>query len=239
MRIQKQGFLYQITFLTNIFPVNCYIVEEESELTLIDAALPYSHKGILKVADQIGKPVTRIVLTHAHDDHLGSLDKLKEKLPNAKIYISERDSKLLKGDKTLQSDEPQMPIKGGAPKGLKSRPDFFVQDREVVGSLQAVLAPGHTPGHMAFLDTRTNALIAGDAFQTRGGIAVAGKMNLLFPFPTFGTWNFKLSIKSAELLRNLQPSLLAVGHGDMLVNPIEEMSRSIIKAKETLRKKGK
>ena len=52
-------------------------MEEEAGLTLIDAALPYSAKGILQ-AEKIGKPITKIVLTHAHDDHIGALDALKK-----------------------------------------------------------------------------------------------------------------------------------------------------------------
>ena len=87
-----------------------------SGLTLIDAALPYSAKGILQTAEKIGKPITKIVLTHAHDDHIGALDALKEVLPHVPVYISKRDGKLLEGDTTLQKDEPNTPIKGGVPK---------------------------------------------------------------------------------------------------------------------------
>ena len=105
-----------IVILPRAFPVNCYFVEEDDGLTLIDAALPYSAKGILQVAEKIGKPITKIVLTHAHDDHIGALDALKEVLPHVPVYISKRDAKLLEGDMTLQKDEPNIPIKGGVPK---------------------------------------------------------------------------------------------------------------------------
>ena len=44
MKITKNSTVFQLSFMPKIFPVNCYIVEEESELTLIDAALPYSAK---------------------------------------------------------------------------------------------------------------------------------------------------------------------------------------------------
>jgi len=59
-----------------------YLVEEHDGLTLGDAALPYSVKGILQAARQIGKPITRIVLTHAHANHVGALDALKRALPD-------------------------------------------------------------------------------------------------------------------------------------------------------------
>jgi glyoxylase-like metal-dependent hydrolase (beta-lactamase superfamily II) len=113
MRIIKNHLLYQITFMPNLFPVNCYLIEENDGLTLIDAALPYSAKGILKAAQTIGKPITKIVLTHAHEDHVGALDLIKEELMDVPVYISKRDSRLMAGDRTLDSHEDQTPIKGG------------------------------------------------------------------------------------------------------------------------------
>lgn len=77
MRFIRKNTVYQLTFLPRFFPVNCYLIEEDEELTLIDAALPYSAKGILKAAEDLGKPITRILLTHAHEDHVGALDALK------------------------------------------------------------------------------------------------------------------------------------------------------------------
>jgi glyoxylase-like metal-dependent hydrolase (beta-lactamase superfamily II) len=232
MRIRQYGLLYQLTFLPNFFPVNCYLVEEESELTLIDAALPYSAKGILKAAARIGKPITRIILTHAHMDHVGSLDNLKKALPNAKVLISKRDAPLLDGILQLEPGEPATPIKGGVPKGLKTRPDILLSDGDRIGSLQAIAAPGHTPGHFAFIDTRSKALIAGDALQLRGGIAVAGQVKLLFPFPAFGTWNKEVSLDTARKLRLLSPTLLAVGHGVVLQNPLKLMDKAIAEAEK-------
>src|SRR5574342_525485 len=100
MRMIKEGFLYQLTFMPKLFPVNCYFIEEEDGLTLIDAALPNSAEPILQAAKEIGKPITRIVLTHAHGDHIGALDKLKDKL-QVPVYISNRDSRLLAGNTSL------------------------------------------------------------------------------------------------------------------------------------------
>ncbi|MFC0560136.1 MBL fold metallo-hydrolase [Halalkalibacter alkalisediminis] len=224
--------LHQLTFLEHLFPVNCYLVEEERELTLIDAALPYSAKSILSTALTIGKPITRIVLTHGHEDHVGALDQLKKHIPNAKVYISERDSHLLAGDRSLFPNEPNLQIRGGVPKQIKTKADFFIKDKDVIGSLLCVSSPGHTPGLMSFVDTRTNALIAGDAFQTRGGIAVSGHMQWLFPFPALATWNRVAAIDSAIKLMELNPTLLAVGHGKMLKEPIEAMNKAIEKAKK-------
>lgn len=93
MRILREQFLTQLTFLPRMFPVNCYLVEEEKELTLVDAALPYSMRGILQAAKEMGKPITRILLTHAHNDHVGALDALKAELPDVPVHISHRDAR--------------------------------------------------------------------------------------------------------------------------------------------------
>lgn len=219
MRVQSRQHLHQLTFLPDFFPVNCYLVEEEGELTLVDAALPSSTKGIISAATRIGKPITRIVLTHAHNDHVGSLDALKQHFPEVPVYISRRDARLLAGDVSLDPAEPNVPVRGGIPSKLHTRPNILLEEGDVVGSLQAVSSPGHTPGSMAFMDTRTGALLAGDAFVTRGRVAVAGRVVPLFPFPALATWHKETAWHSARKLQEMKPSLLAVGHGPMIDAP--------------------
>lgn len=231
MKVTQFGSLYQVTFLHRIFPVNCYIIEEDNSITLIDASLPYCANKILSVARKIDKPIERILITHAHNDHIGALEKLRRLLPDAKIYISERDNRLLMGDRSLDPKEPQNPLKGSIPKERKINADLFIKDGDRIGSLLAISAPGHTPGLFTFLDTRSNAIVVGDAFQVRGGVAVAGEIVPLFPFPGLATWNKTLSLESAEKLLELKPSLLATGHGNMLENPTESMKKAILKAK--------
>jgi glyoxylase-like metal-dependent hydrolase (beta-lactamase superfamily II) len=235
MRIRQYGSVYQLTFLPRAFPVNCYLVEEDQELTLIDAALPYSTKAILRAAKRIGKPITRIVLTHAHGDHIGALDALKQALPAAKVFISKRDAKLLEGNRALEADEPQTPIRGSVPKSVKTKPDVLLADGDRIASLQAISAPGHTPGHMAFIDTRSKALIAGDALQTRGGVAVSGTVKWFFPFPAMATWNKRAALDTAIKLRSYSPSLLAIGHGVVLENPLSALDQAIQQAGKALR----
>lgn len=234
MRIVQVQNLYQLTFMPRLFPVNCYIIEEEDSLTLVDAALPYSAKAILQLMQRTGKTIARIVLTHPHSDHVGALDAIKAALPDAPVYISRRDARLLDGDFTLDKEELHTPIRGGFPKAIKTRADILVQEGERIGSLLALAAPGHTPGSMAFLDTRNGALIAGDAFQTRGGIAVSGQLRPGFPFPAMATWNKERALESARHLLSYQPTLLAVGHGDLLHQPCAQMERAIAQAEHVL-----
>lgn len=234
MRIRKYGKLTQLSFLPRLFPVNCYLVEEEDGVTLIDAALPYSAAGILRAVQSTGKPLARIVLTHVHDDHVGALDALKAMHPDVPVHVSARDARLMSGDVTLDAGEPQTPIRGGVPKRLNTRADVLFTDGERIGSLLAVASPGHTPGSYSLLDTRSGALIVGDAFQTRAGIAVSGTVRPLFPFPALATWNKPAALDSARKLAALQPSLLAAGHGDVLERPGAALERAIRAAERAL-----
>jgi glyoxylase-like metal-dependent hydrolase (beta-lactamase superfamily II) len=231
MRTTTHGsFLTQLTRLPRVFPVNCYLVREADGLTLVDAALPGSSAAILAAARHIGLPITRIALTHAHMDHVGSLDALHKALPEAEVLISERDARFLGGDRTPVAGETPTKYRGSW-KTCSTRPTGLLNHGDRIGSLLVVAAPGHTPGHVAFLDTRDRALIAGDALQTRGGIAVAGTIRPLFPFVAFGTWSKSAALMSAQALRGLNPSCLAVGHGNVLEAPVPAMDRAIAVAR--------
>lgn len=115
---------------------------------------------------------------------------------------------------------------------MQTKPHHLLTGGETIGSLLAISTPGHTPGSMSFLDTRNGTIIAGDAFQLRGGIAVSGQIKWAFPFPEFDTWNKEEAIKSAQLLADKAPSSLAVGHGNFLRSPSEQMKQAIQKAKK-------
>ncbi|SNZ11632.1 Glyoxylase, beta-lactamase superfamily II [Terribacillus aidingensis] len=232
MRLLKHQHLYQLTFMPRLFPVNCYLIEEKDGLTLVDAAMASSAAAILSAAETIGKPIRKIVLTHAHSDHIGALDKLKESLHYAEVFMAETEWKLLSGEFTLKANDP--PLKGGFPKNIKTKPDRFLLEGDRIDSLEVIAAPGHSPGMLAFFDHRNGALIAGDSFQLRGGMAVAGDVRWRFPFPAWGTWKKELSVASAQKLIDLKPKLLAVGHGNLLHNPVPKMQQAIQRAKKGL-----
>ncbi len=232
MKRTSQNTIHQITFMPRIFPINCYFVEEEEELTLIDTGLSFCVREILNCSETLRKPITRIILTHAHDDHVGGLDGLKVYLPDVPVYISKRDARIMEGDLTLDPDEPQTVIKGGVSAKLKTRADVLLEEGDRVGSLLAIYTPGHTPGSMSFLDLRNQHMIVGDACQTRGGLAVSGKVQPFFPFPAFGTWNKRIALESAKKIHNHEPALLAVGHGKMMINPKMELEKAINKAEQ-------
>jgi glyoxylase-like metal-dependent hydrolase (beta-lactamase superfamily II) len=223
--------------LTHLGAVNCFFVREEDGLTLVDTSWPSSQaRAIQREAERLGLPIVRILLTHAHIDHVGSLDALHKDLPNVPVLIGEREARLLAGDLSLDATEPQ----GKAPGAYtcQTRPTGLLHEGERVGSLEVVSTPGHSPGHLAFLDVRDRALIAGDAFQTLGGIAVSGVVKPLFPLPAMSNWHKGLSLASARKLLALQPSLLTVGHGRALHEPMAAMQGAIRAMERDLEREG-
>src|SRR5207237_7702575 len=225
--------------LTRLIAFNCYLVREDDGFTLIDTEMSGQAQAIMHEAHKLGLPIVRIVLTHAHVDHVGSLDALHDALPNAQVAISERDARFLSGDKSLDPSEPQVRLRGGYPV-CTTKPTRLLHEGDRIGSLEVIATPGRTPGHIAFLDTRDRAVIAGDAFQTQGGVAVSGTFEWLFPLPALATWHKGLAMESARTLLALQPSLLAVEHGRVLSNPqpamehaIQVMERSLAKEEGT------
>ncbi|HET7108555.1 MAG TPA: MBL fold metallo-hydrolase [Candidatus Acidoferrum sp.] len=208
--------------------INCFLVREADGFTLVDAGLRGSAGNILNAASRLGAPIRRIVLTHAHIDHIGSLDPLMAALPACELAIGNRESRLLAKDLSLDPGEHGKSLLGFT--GAKSRPNRLLLDGDRIGSLLAIASPGHTPGHIAFLDVRDNALIAGDAFTTQTGIVVAGVFKPLFPFPALFSWNAVLAAKSAAKLRELNPSLLAVGHGPSIPSPARQMDVALEEA---------
>ncbi len=220
MRLTHHENLHQLTFSPFTIAVNCYLVEEDTGLTLIDAGLPASIASILETAEKIGKPISNISFTHPHFDHVGDIHKIKQAYPFAKIFLSRRDAPLFAGNTSLLPGEPDTPVKGTMPENFPLPPDGLLEDGDMLGSLKIIALAGHTPGSIGFLDTRSGILLTGDAMQTKGGLTIAGQRNILFPFPAMATWNFEAAVHSVEnaVLKN---TIHAIGPGHGTLMPVD------------------
>jgi glyoxylase-like metal-dependent hydrolase (beta-lactamase superfamily II) len=211
--------------LTRFGMVNCFLVREDDGFTLVDTGIAGTAPGILQAARRLDASIKRIVLTHAHIDHIGALEAIVRDVPNIDLSISQRESRLLARDFSLDVGESGKKLIGFP--GARSRPTRLLLDGDRVGSLQAIFSPGHTPGHMAYLDVRDGSLIAGDAFTTQMGVVAAGVFKLFFPFPALFSWNRESAAESARKLCNLNPTRLAVGHGMTVQSPLAAMGQAI------------
>jgi glyoxylase-like metal-dependent hydrolase (beta-lactamase superfamily II) len=211
--------------LTRLRFVNAFLVREDDGFTLVDTTVPRGAGALLDAAAKAGAPIRRIALTHGHGDHVGSLDELRGRLDRElEVSMPELDARIHAGEKVVEGKLP------GSWPDLETAPDVRLEPGDRVGSLEVVAAPGHTPGHVAFLDTRDRTLLAGDVFTTYGGAAVASHFTFPFPLAAMATWDKPLNLRSARELRALEPRLLAVGHGPALHDPAAAMDRAIVRA---------
>lgn len=221
---QISNYGYQLTRLSSF---NCFLIQTDDQFTLIDTGLLGSATKIMAAAETLGKQITTIIVTHAHQDHAASLDDLVKQLGDVNIVTSQQTSQFLAGDMSFAGTPAKLP---GSYIKTESKPSQVVGDNEMLGPLKIVTTPGHTPGHISVFDTRDRTLYAGDAFQTKVKVAVAGDFQLLFPFPALATWNKSAAVESARKLTALEPLNLSVGHGNTIANPTTFMENALLRA---------
>lgn len=217
-----------LTQVVQLRTINAYLVREDDGLTLVDTMTRGQAGRLLAAAESLGAPIKRIVLTHAHPDHAGSVDRLIAALPDAEFICGEREARTLSTRPKREGDEPKGTL-SPLSAGVKSVPDRLVNDGDTIGSLQVLAAPGHSVGQLAFLDSRGRTLICGDAFSTIGGVATTAGPYLRFPLPGLFTWHRPTTLETARRLRALDPARLAPGHGAVVEPPGAAMEAAIAK----------
>jgi glyoxylase-like metal-dependent hydrolase (beta-lactamase superfamily II) len=206
--------------LTRLRFVNAFLVREDDGFTLVDTTTGGAADKLIAAAEQAGGAIRRIALTHGHGDHVGSLDALAERL-GVEVLMPELDARIHAGEKVVDGK-----LTGSWPK-IQTVPDVRLNGGDRVGSLEVVPSPGHSPGHVSFLDTRDRTLIAGDTYTTFGSVQVSDHFYWRFPLAAMATLDKAQDRESARALRALDPAVLVVGHGNAVRDPGAAMDRAL------------
>ena len=217
--------------LTRFGFINCYLVREPDGFTLIDTTLAGAASQIIDAAAKLGGSIRRVLLTHAHVDHVGSADQLVAKIPGLCVAASERSLPLLHRpvDRSLRPREPKKSFRGGLP-GIATEIRQTFGDGELIGSLRAIATPGHIPGHFSFLDERDGTLFAGDALVCVGRLSLTGWTPWYFRLPGFVMWSKPTAIASAVKLLDYPIERFACGHGPVRTGGVRALRNAIVTA---------
>jgi glyoxylase-like metal-dependent hydrolase (beta-lactamase superfamily II) len=198
--------------------VHAFLIDNGGELTLVDTLFEGDARQVLGAIREIGRSVSdlrRIVITHGHRSHLGGMAALK-RASGATLYAHEWEADIVGGDRRAQpvtllpkQSLKLLPFQLGLflnrPRHVPCPVDELLADGDVVGPLQVLYTPGHSPGHVGFWWPERSFLIAGDSIAT---------------WPQFGggwrAFNLNVPQHSASLRRMaaLDARIVGVGHGD-------------------------
>lgn len=159
--------------------VNAYLINTGDKLVLVDAGAaslfgPTLGHVIdnLRAAGYQPEQVDLVLLTHLHGDHVNGLVSADGKavFANAEVWSAEADNEhwLSEAIATAAPADAQpffkMARDAAAPYLAAGKWKTFASDGEILPGIASVAAPGHTPGHTAFLvsDGDARLLIWGD-----------------------------------------------------------------------------
>ena len=211
--------------------VNVYMILNpfEGNWVLVDTGFKRSAPKIKKMAGQIfgenSKP-SAIILTHGHFDHVGAASQLAEEW-DVPVYAHYMEMPYITGRSSYPPPDPSV---GG---GILSTFSFLYPKTPVnIWNVANVLpgagrvpglpewkyihTPGHSPGHISLFREHDGVLIAGDAFATTNQeslISVIMQKKQLSGPPKYYTTDWQAAEKSVRKLADLQPEVVATGHG--------------------------
>ena len=143
---------------------NAGVVVEDDGVTVIDTLMVRSQwEPFAAAVHALGKPIGRLVLTHAHVDHVGGT----RAFPMAKVLGSPQTSELLEGAMPIDAYKSFMPAFAEEFDDLEElgtrQVTHLVTDAAMLTPrVELVPATGHTSGDLMVLVEDSDVLFAGD-----------------------------------------------------------------------------
>ena len=144
-----------------IFETNCYILhcKETKECFVIDPGSD-GHL-ILQYLKQKQLNPKKILLTHAHIDHIGAINDLKKAFPKIQIYLAEKELGL------YNCVDFQAELLGVPPIEKQEEIDFFLNEGDEISlgeyNLYCLLTNGHSPAGISFfIQKKQPVVFSGD-----------------------------------------------------------------------------
>ena len=148
------------------FSTHVYLLKDKGATwTLIDTGLPGAHAAIERYLAQIHvepTAVKKILITHLHRDHVGSLKPMAART-HARTFAHWIEAAYIADDPHYDGS--------GSPPAEPFTVDETLKDGDTVdaaGGLIAYHTPGHTPGHTAYYQPERKLLFSGDLFFVDG-----------------------------------------------------------------------
>lgn len=166
--------------------VNCYLIEDDEGVTLVDAGLPSMWGLLTDTLRRLGRgpgDVRALVLTHGHFDHVGFARRARVEL-GVPVLVHPADDHLAAHPYSYKPQRNRLlyalmhprslPVLGrmamaGAlnVRGIEDTEELAVGSAlEVPGRPTAMFAPGHTGGHCILHLPERDTVISGDALVT-------------------------------------------------------------------------
>ncbi|MGO4540442.1 MBL fold metallo-hydrolase [Paenibacillus sp. 2TAB19] len=203
-----------------IIPITVWVVVEEDGVTLIDTGIPTMAKGIMKFIEQLqAGPLKRILLTHGHSDHVGSLKAILSK-HNVPVFAHRKEIPFIEGELPYSGKKLMTTLPKGATQALQENGHGQLQP---IGGLTPYFTPGHSPGHTVYFHEADQVLLAGDLFSSKNG-----KLRK----PLF-TPDMSEVLNSSTIVSKLRPARLEVCHGSSVFKPAEQLDEYVAGIRKT------
>lgn len=148
------------SFTFNPFSTNCFVCHADGQAVVVDPSCS-TDSEIGQVLDYVSENrlrVDRVLLTHAHIDHIFGCKAICETL-DVGLWVHRSDAPLL-------AAAAQQGAMFGVPVDPPPAPAGYLEDGEsmnVCGAVWEILhTPGHSPGSVSFFDRDAGFVIAGD-----------------------------------------------------------------------------